>query len=172
MRWVGVLNCKSASFIERYPRRVRGLSQTKQPTVKLGVTLDLSARHVLKDRTLFRGFPGCIQEPRIQREPVKFPWPIRYWGIRMTTKVCEYGKVGLELRYKTTELICQHAESIDVEPALDVQGGANLGYLMLVVEMLDSLLKTYCDKKANDDCGDMDKEVFPGVDRLVRCVHI
>jgi hypothetical protein len=90
----------------------------------------------------------------------------------MTTKVCEYGKVGLELRYKTTELICQHAESIDVEPALDVQGGANLGYLMLVVEMLDSLLKTYCDKKANDDCGDMDKEVFPGVDRPVRCVHI
>jgi hypothetical protein len=100
MRWVGVLNCKSASCIERYPRRVHGLSQTKQPTVKLGVTLDLSARHVLKDRTLFRCFPGCIQEPRIQREPVKFPWPIRYWGSRMPTKVCEYSKVGLELRYK------------------------------------------------------------------------
>jgi hypothetical protein len=90
----------------------------------------------------------------------------------MPTKVCEYSKVGLELRCKTTELICQHAESIGVEPALHVQGIANLGDLMLVVKMLDGLLETYCDEKANDDCGDMDKEVFPGVDRLVRCVYI
>jgi hypothetical protein len=90
----------------------------------------------------------------------------------MPTKICEYGEVGLELWYKTAELVCQHAESIGVEPALDVQGIADLGDLVLVVEMLDSLLETYCDEKANDNCGDMDKEVFPGVNRLVRCVHI
>ena len=90
----------------------------------------------------------------------------------MPAKVCKYSEVGLELRHKTTELICQNAESIGVEPALHVQGIENLGDLMLVVKMLDSLLETYCDEKANDDCGDMDKEVFPGVDRMVRCVHV
>jgi len=34
---------------------------------------------------------------------------------------------------------------------------------VVVVEMFDSLLETYCNEKANDDCGDMNEEVFPSV---------
>jgi hypothetical protein len=81
----------------------------------------------------------------------------------MSTKECEYSQIGLELRDKTMELVRYYAEAIAVESALDVQGFANLGDLMVVVEMLDSLFETYCNEKANDDCGDMNEEVFPSV---------
>jgi hypothetical protein len=59
-----------------------------------------------------------------------------------------------------------------IEIALCAQLFAGSGDLLAVVKELDGLLKAYGDAEANDDSGNVDEEVAPGVDGFVRGVDV
>jgi hypothetical protein len=52
------------------------------------------------------------------------------------------------------------------------ESSSGLGYLVMVMNALDSLFETYGNEQADDDSGDMDEKVSPGVNSVIGWMHI
>jgi hypothetical protein len=55
---------------------------------------------------------------------------------------------------------------------LRLEGFTGFGDQVAIVEVLDGLLDTHCDAQTDNDGGDVDKEVAPGVCSVMRWMNI
>jgi hypothetical protein len=90
----------------------------------------------------------------------------------MFAKVVEDSKVILEERCGAEITFCIATKRLSVLFALLRKSSSGLGYLVMVMNALDSLFETYGNKQADDDGGDVDEKVSPGVNSVIGWMHI
>ena len=90
----------------------------------------------------------------------------------MFAKVVEDAKVVLEESCGAKITFCVAMKGLSVLFAFLRESSSSLGYLVMVMNALDSLFETYGNEQADDDGGDVNEEVSPGVNSVIGWMHI
>ena len=90
----------------------------------------------------------------------------------MPAEVLKYLQIMLEHRDVPVALqhLCMERGEVDLE--FGIKLAACVGHLMPMVEQLHRLFQAYCYQQPDNDGCNMDEEIFPATDRLVKCVDI
>ena len=133
-----------------------------------GVVSDLGRRHVFQHAALLRRLPRIVKIDEVDGVPVEHSGPRRKRSTGMLLEILKYGKVGLKDWDKTTKAQRLRLETIDVQSKFEPQRVAGLRHPVSMMEEFDRLFQADGDEQTDHDRGNVDEEVLPSVNGLVR----
>jgi hypothetical protein len=160
---VGIEDIEAAGVVDGVPVIEILLVEAGERCVELLIGVGLGEGHLVSDAA----FLGCVPNRVIVEEGRLVPDEVAGEGgfgrAGMLANVLEDEEVVLEASggAKPVVLVCDEVVAIGFE--LAGEGFAGFAELVALVDVFDELLEADGDDEANDDGGDMDEEVFPGV---------
>ena len=169
---VGVEEFEAAGVVDGVPVVERLLGHAGELSVEVLIGVGFGEGHEMSDAVLFGGVPDgvVVEEGRLAPGEVAGEGGLGSAG--MLANVLEDEEVIFEAGGGDEPVAFVGKEVGAVGFELAGEGLAGVAELVALVNVLDELLEADGDDEANDDGGDVDEEVAPGVDGFVRRVDV
>jgi hypothetical protein len=169
---IGVEELEAGSVVDGVPVVEGLLGEAGELEVEVLIGVGFGEGQAAGDAVLFGSVLGgvIVEEGRLTPGEVAGESCLRRAG--MLADVLEDEEVVLEASSGNEPVALVEDEVIAIGFELAGQGFAGLAEFVVLVNLLDELLESYGDDEADDDGGDVDEEVAPGVGGVVGWVDV